>query len=279
MRSIVLAITIVLSAILPAAVLAQIPSPFAPPSFGTEYPAGSPVLNHDMRRYRDWQLTVSVRVPTSQLRAVLPAGYEVANPAADVSIVSIALVLQERVEFVTSQGAIPVGSYGPVDEVLVVTTAQSPAGIMETVILDNLRSTPEAVNMTNAVFGPGSARLPDMLRMELAAEPGGQLHRFTANVVSGRLNIGASAVFADSAITFVRRRVSPNPFRYVDSSIQPAVANRSLRAGTSGDLITVPASDITFKRDDIHLPHGTLTVLGVASGTIFRWQEFVQKLQ
>jgi len=34
-----------------------------------------------------------------------------------------------------------------------------------------------------------------------------------------------------------------------------------------------------FKRDEIHLPHGTLTVLGVVSGTIFRWQEFVQKLQ
>ena len=279
MRSTVLAITIVLSAVMPVAVSAQTPSPFAPPSFGTEYPAGSPVLNYEMRRYRDWQLTVNVTVPTFELQAVLPAGYEVPNPAANASTVGITLVLQERVEFLTTLGGISVGSYGPVDEVLVVATAKSPAGIMETVILDNLRSTTEAVNMTNAVFGPGSARLPDMLRMELVAEPENQLHRFTATVVSGRLNIAASGVFGDAGLSFLRRRVSVNPFRYVDSSIQPAVANASLRAGTSADLIAVPASDITFKRDAIHLPHGSLTVLSVSSGTIFRWQEFVQKLQ
>jgi hypothetical protein len=77
----------------------------------------------------------------------------------------------------------------------------------------------------------------------------------------------------------VRKRESLNRFRYVDSSIQPAYANMSLRAGTSADLIAVPVADIVFKRDQIHLPHGTLTVLGVGSGTIFRWQEFVQKLQ
>lgn len=279
MRSRCVAIAIVLSAAMPGAVSAQTPSPFAPPSFGTEYPAGSPVLNYEMRRYRDWQLTVNLTVPTSELQAVLPAGYEVANPTAPTSTLNITLVLQERVEFMTAVGGISPGSYGPVDEVLVVATVKNPSGIMENVILDNLRSTPEAVQMTNAVFGPGSARLPDMIRMELAAEPGGSLHRFTASVVSGRLNIGASAVFSDSGLSFIRRRVSASPFRYVDSSIQPAVANASLRAGTSSDLIAVAAADITFKRDQIHLPHGSLTVLAVVSGTIFRWQEFVQKLQ
>ena len=279
MRSIVLAITTVLSAVMPAVVAAQTPSPFAPPTFGTEYPAGSPVLNHEMRRYRDWQLTVNVTVPTAELQAVLPVGYAVPNPAATASIVGVTLVLQERVEFLTPIGGVAVGSYGPVDEVLVVATAKSPAGIMETVILDNLRSTMEAVNMTNSVFGPGSARLPDMLRMELTAEPEGGLHRFTATVVSGKLNIAASGVFGDAGRSFVRRRVSVNPFRYVDSSVLPAVANAHLRAGTSADLIAVPASDITFKRDAIHLPHGSLTVLSVVSGMIFRWQEFVQKLQ
>lgn len=279
MRSTVLAITIVLSVAMPVAVSSQTPSPFAPPTFGTEYPAGSPVLGYEMRRYRDWQLTVNVTVPTFELQAVLPAGYEVPNPATNASTVGITLVLQERVEFLTTLGGISVGSYGPVDEVLVVATAKSPAGIMETVILDNLRSTTEAVSMTNAVFGPGSARLPDMLRIELAAEPETQLHRFTATVVSGKLNITASGVFGDAGLSFLRRRVSVNPFRYVNSSIQPAVANASLRAGTSADLIAVPVSDITFKRDAIHLPHGSLTVLGVVSGTIFRWQEFVQRLQ
>ncbi len=279
MRSKLVALAIVLSVAMPGAVSAQTPSPFAPPSFGTEYPAGSPVLNYEMRRYRDWQLTVNITVPTSELQAVLPAGYEVVNPTAPTSTVGITLVLQERVEFMIDLAGISPGSYGPVDEVLVVATAKSPSGILETVILDNLRSTTEAVNMTNAVFGPSSARLPDMIRMELAAEPGGSLHRFTASVVSGKLNIAASAVFSDSGLSFLRRRVSVNPFRYVDSSIQPAVANASLRAGTSSDLIAVAASDITFKRDQIHLPHGSLTVLAVVSGTIFRWQEFVQKLQ
>lgn len=275
MRSVMLAIAISASTI----VSAQIPVGSPPPSFGVDYTVGTSLDGFEMRRYRDWQLTVNVSVPTSQLQAVLPAGYEVANPSSAASTVGITLVLQERVEFLTATGGIPVGSYGPVDEVLVVATVRSPDGTMENVILDNLRSTPEAVNMTNAVFGPASARLPDVLRMELTAEPAGHLHRFTANVVSGKLNIAASAVFGDSGTTFLRRRESANRFRYVDSSIQPASPNGSLRAGTSADLIAVPASSITFKRDEIHLPHGTLAVLGVVSGTIFRWQEFVQKLQ
>jgi hypothetical protein len=278
MRSIILTITI-LSAAMPVPGTAQTPSPFGPPSFGTEYPAGSPVLGYEMRRYRDWQLTVGVAVPTSELQAVLPIGYEVVNPAAASSTVTIAMVLQERVEFLTGIGGIAAGSYGPVDEVLVVATARSPAGILESVILDNLRSTLEAVTTTNAVLGPASARLPDTLRIELAAVPGGQLHRFSADVVSGRLNIAASALFDKSALIFLRNRVSPDPFRYVDSSVQPAVANESVRAGTSTDLITVEIAGITFKRDEIRLPQGTLTVLAVVSGRIFRWQEFVQKLQ
>ena len=275
MRFIMLAVVITAST---TVVSAQAPVNPAPPSFGVEYTAGTPLDSFEMRRYRDWQLTVNVLVPTSELQAVLPVGYQVANPAAPASTVGITLVLQERVEFVSETGGIPVGSYGPVDEVLVVAVVRNPSGILENVILDNLRSTAEAVNMTNAVFGPGSARLPDMLRMELAAEPEG-LHRFTAQVVAGRLNIAASATFGTSGITFLRKRESLNRFRYVDSSTEPPYANMSLRAGTSADLIAVPASDITFKRDQIHLPHGSLTVLGVVSGTIFRWQEFVQKLQ
>lgn len=276
MRFVILAIVITAS---PTVVSAQIPMGSPPPSFGTDYTVGTALDGFEMRRYRDWQLTVNLSVPTSQLQAVLPAGYEVPNPAADRSTVGITLVLQERVEFLTAMAGIPVGSYGPVDEALVVATARNPAGTMENVILDNLRSTAEAVNMTNAVFGPGSARLPDLLRMELAAEPGGQLLRFTATVRSGKLTLAASAVFGASGTTFLRRRESLNRFRYVDGSIQPAGANASLRAGTSSDLIAVPPASITFKRDDIHLRNGTLTVLGVVSATIFRWQEFVQKLQ
>lgn len=49
--------------------------------------------------------------------------------------------------------------------------------------------------------------------IELAAEPGGQRHRFTATAVAGPLNIGASAVFTDSEILFMRRQLSPDPFR------------------------------------------------------------------
>ena len=102
--------------------------------------------------------------------------------------------------------------------------------------------------------------------------------RFSADVVSGQLNIAASAVFPP-VMTSSRYRASPAPFRYVDSSVQPAIVNRSLRAGTSVDQITVPAANLTFKRDEIRLPHGTLTVLSIVSGRIDRWQEFVQKLQ
>ena len=152
-------------------------------------------------------------------------------------------------------------------------------GIVESLILDNLRSTPDAVNLTNAIFGPGSARLPDLLRVKLTAEPGGERMRFTARVVSGKLHIAAAAVFSPSGMPSSRNRPSPAPFRYVDSSIQPAIANRSLRAGTSVDQVTVPASDITFTQDRIRLPHGKLTVLTIVSGRIDRWQEFVQKLQ
>ena len=278
MKFTILVTMIVVSAGVPAGLSAQTPSGAPPPSFGTEYTAGTPLQDFEMRRYRDWQLTVNVTVPTSELQAVLPVGYQVLNPAAASSNVSIALVFQERAEILAVDGVAP-GSYGPVDVVLVVAAARSPMGIVESLLLDNLRSTQAAVNLTNTIFGPGSARLPDLLRVKLTAEPGGETMRFSARAVSGRLHIAAAAVFSPTGMTSSRNRPSPAPFRYVDSSINPAIANRSLRAGTSVDQVTVPAADITFTQDRIRLPHGELTVLTVVSGRIDRWQEFVQKLQ
>ncbi len=279
MRFTILMTVLVVYAGVPAGLSAQTPSGAPPPSFGTEYTAGTALQDFEMRRYRDWQLTVNVTVPTTELQAVLPSGYQVLNPAAASSNVSIALVFQERAEILTAPVGVALGSYGPVDEVLVVAAARSPMGIVESLILDNLRSTQDAVNLTNSIFGPGSARLPDLLRVKLTAEPGGERMRFSARVVSGKLHIAAAAVFSPSGMPSSRNRPSPAPFRYVDSSIQPAIANRSLRAGTSVDQVTVPAADITFTQDRIRLPHGTLTVLTIVSGRIDRWQEFVQKLQ
>ena len=277
MRFTILVTILVVSAGMPAGLSAQTPSGAPPPSFGTEDTAGTALQDFEMRRYRDWQLTVNLTVPTTELQAVLPVGYRVLNDAVPSSNVSIALVFQERAQILAVDGVRP-GSYGPVDEVLVVAAARSPMGITEFLILDNLRSTEDAVNLTNTIFGPGSARLPDLLRVKLTAEPGGERLRFSARVVSGRLRIAAVAVFSPG-MPSSRDRPSPAPFRYVDSSIQPAIANRSLRAGTSVDQVTVPAADITFKQDRIRLPHGKLTVLTVVSGRIDRWQEFVQKLQ
>ena len=92
--------------------------------------------------------------------------------------VAIALVLQERAQILVAPEGVSPGSYGPVDEVLVVAAARNPEGVVESVILDNLRSTPDAVNLTNAIFGPGSARLPDMLRIEMIG-----LHGWTASAM------------------------------------------------------------------------------------------------
>ena len=129
MRSVMLAIVITASTIV---VSAQVPVGSPPPSFGVDYTVGTPLDGFEMRRYRDWQLTVNVTVPTSDLQAVLPVGYQVANPTAPGSTVGITLVLQERVEFMTETGGIPVGSYGPVDEVLVVATVRNPPGSWKT---------------------------------------------------------------------------------------------------------------------------------------------------
>jgi len=192
--------------------------------------------------------------------------------------VSIAFVLQERAHLLIPFEGLPAGSYGPVDAVLVVAAARNPLGVQESVIIDYLRSTQVAANMENTIFGAGSARTPDLLRLQLAAEPGGETMRLSAEVVSGRLNIGASAVFAPS-MPSSRESPSAAPFRFVDSSFYPTVANRSLRAGTGVDTVAVPAADITFKKDQIRLPHGTLNVLTIVGGRIHRWQDFVQKLQ
>ena len=90
MRSVMFAIVISAST---SVVSAQVPVGAPPPSFGVEYTVGTPLDGFEMRRYRDWQLTVNVTVPTSELQAVLPVGYEVANPTAPSSTVGITLVL------------------------------------------------------------------------------------------------------------------------------------------------------------------------------------------
>ena len=77
MRSVMLAI--VISGFTSVA-SAQVPVGAPPPSFGVEYTAGTSLDGFEMRRYRDWQLTVNVTVPTSELQTVLPMGYQVANP-------------------------------------------------------------------------------------------------------------------------------------------------------------------------------------------------------
>src|SRR6185503_10866172 len=102
MRFTILVTMLVLFVEAPATVSAQTPSGAPPPSFGTEYTAGTPLQDFEMRRYRDWQLTVNLTVPTSELQAVLPVGYQVLNPAAASSNVSIALVFQERAQVIAS---------------------------------------------------------------------------------------------------------------------------------------------------------------------------------
>src|SRR4051794_9657180 len=84
----------------PMRLSAQIPSGAPPPSFGTEYTLGTRFQDFEMRRYRDWQLTVNVSLPTSELEAVLPVGYRVFNAPAASSTVVIAMVLQERAQIV-----------------------------------------------------------------------------------------------------------------------------------------------------------------------------------
>ena len=158
MRFTLLVAMLALSAGATSRVSAQTPSG-APPPFGTENTAGTALQDFEMRRYRDWQLTVTVKVPTSELQAVLPIGDQVLNPAAASSSVSIALVFQERAEILRAVDGVAPGSYGPVDEVLVVAAARSPIGDCRESPPRQLRLTQYAVNLTNTIFGPGSARL------------------------------------------------------------------------------------------------------------------------
>ena len=80
MRFTLLVAMLALSAGATGRVSAQTPSGAPPPSFGTDYTVGTPLQDFEMRRYRDWQLTVNVTVPTAELQAVLPSGYDVLNP-------------------------------------------------------------------------------------------------------------------------------------------------------------------------------------------------------
>jgi len=70
MKLVVALILMAMAAGVPAAVSAQTPSGAPPPSFGVDYTVGTPLEGFEMQRYRDWQLTVSVTVPTSEPPAV-----------------------------------------------------------------------------------------------------------------------------------------------------------------------------------------------------------------
>lgn len=293
MRAAIVSIVIASSAGMPNAALGQTPQGAPPPSYGTTYtsepvpalpvPLPNPLQFFEMRRFRDWQLTVTLMVPTAEVQAVLPAGYTVPNPGAISTGVSVAFVLQERVELMTPLEGFAAGSYGPVDEVLVLTLATNPLGAPENVILDNLRSTEEAVTLTNGIFGPASARLATTLDVGITAGAQADTLHFGGMVAAGKLSIQVDAIVSSTvAMTSVRNRVVPTPFRYVDNSVQPTVANRSVRAGVGVDqIVAVPIEGINVKvkAKRIPLAQGTLTVLSVASGRLDRWQELVQKVQ
>jgi len=263
---------------LPATALAQTPVQLPPPSYGTTYLTGGPVDSFEMRRFRDWQMTITVAVPTPEVMAVLPDRYTLSNPGAPNTGIAIAFVLHERLELLTPIEGFQPGSYKPVDEVLVIVSAMNPAGVAEFVVLENLRSTPEGVAVTNAVFGAGSARLADMMRMEITAEPDGQTYRFKADVVAGPLQIGADATFSPAAMTSLRQRLTP-VFRYVDKTTSGSTGNRGARAGAGLDTVMINLANVNFKRDRIRLSQGTLTVVGPPTvARVDRWQEIAQKI-
>jgi hypothetical protein len=276
MRAAIVSTLLVVCAGLPAPLAAQTPE--APPTYGTDYSAVTTIAGFEMRRFRDWQLTITLSVPTPEVEVLLPLGYSL-PPTLNTNVV-VAFVFQERVELMTAIGGFSAGSYGPVDEVLILVSAKPPTGPNEFVILENLRSTDAAVNMTNGILGDGSARKPTRLDMELTTELATNRLIFKGLVIDGPLHIGADAVIAlDANMELTRARVSL-PFRYVDNSFTRPERNKLVRAGSDLDqALNIPLTSIHFKRDTIRLTHGTLTVVGVVSGRIDRWQELKQKIQ
>jgi hypothetical protein len=276
MRAAVVSTLLVVCAGLPAPLPAQTSQ--GPPTYGTDYSAVTTIAGFEMRRFRDWQLTIDLSVPTPEVEVLLPLGYSLPN-AVNTTVV-VAFVFQERVELMTAIGGFSAGSYGPVDEVLVLVSAISPEGPNEFVILDNLRSTDAAVNMTNGILGDGSARKATRLDLELTTDLANNRLIFKGLVIAGPLHIGADAVIAlDANMALTRARVTPVPFRYLDNSFTRPGRNKLVRAGSDLDQLNIPRTSIRFNRDTIRLRHGTLTVLEVVRGRIDRWQELKQKIQ
>ena len=276
MKAVIASILLLVCTGLPPPLAAQTVE--APPTYGTDYSAVPTVAGFEMRRFRDWQLTITLSVPTPEVAVLLPPGYSLPT-GANTDLV-VAFVFQERVQLMTDIGGFTAGSYGPVDEVLILVSAIPPSGPNHFLVLDNLRSTDAAVSMTNGILGDGSARKATRLDLSLTTDLASNRLVFKGLVIDGPLHIGADAFIAlDADMLLVRGRRSA-AFRYLDNSFSPPGENRLVRAGADLDqALDIPRTSINFKRDTIRLTHGTLRVVEVRSGRIDRWQELKQKLQ
>lgn len=243
---------------------------------GTQAPR-SPILTApDYRSVRTYQVTFPVLVPTAQLQAALPTGYQ-AQPSATgatTSVLNLAFFLDQRFELVGT------GTSGPVSAVLLSTT-----------VLNTTTATPRqeivfpafeasgSVEALDAAFGPGSAQLADV-SVELEQADGETEFRFRVRDPRSRFEVTAEAT-APAALT--TRAVSDPvglPFRTLDGR-RP---NGAFRAATQSDGITVPTAEADARLrapgGRLHLPGGSVDVVGLgASITVARDVEFVVQFE
>ncbi len=200
------------------------------------------------------------------------------NPQSLVVVASIAFVLQERLQVMSPIGAVAAGSYGPVDEVLVLVPALSPMNVVEFVILDNLRSTQAAVDLTNAIFGPKSARLPSQLNIQVTEDKATGTLQVRGLVVADNFTISvAGAIPWSTTVATPRNSFAPRPFRYINHTNLPTTWNKSVRAGFGLDQMPIALPNLSFNAE-VSLSQGPV-VTTVISARVDRWQELMQKIQ
>ena len=263
---------------------AQTGSGLPPPTYdfdsgtpGTQPPTSPLVAGYDFRSFRQYQVTIPVLVPLSELQAILPSGFNaIATPAgSQTGTISFLCIVDQRFER-PDQGQ----TYGPFTGILISTNAvntnTSPA--RTEILFPGFEVSGESVAL-NAAFGAGSARLA-RVKLEIEQEDG--KIRFKFDVKDKELGFDVKAQ-AESPVGINNRAVGDPvglPFR----ALNGFVPNTAFRAASQNDVLVVPATAAKAKVDApggrLNLPAGSLTILGVGQNITFsRNVEFFVKFE
>jgi hypothetical protein len=252
--------------------------PTKPETLGVQPPRWTmpegPLAGFDVRSMRDYNLQVFLSVPLGDVQAILPPGFTALPSAPGGNTASL------QVGFIggSTSWYAGIGVTGPVSYAgFSVPAYNTTLGRPETLLVAIEVSTVEALELVNALYGPGTARLA-VVEEKIETEGDATRVRFKLKDQGLGLHVSAEA-YCPYPINLRTQILDPKIWRFTAGR----TAGPSYRQGGMGDTrpvtLTEAGAVVEAKNGLLKLPGGSVRLLGLMGPTVsfYRNQEMFRR--